>query len=309
MINTVTLNPAMDEILYIESFQQNCMNRIQKKEKCLGGKGTHLAYNFSLLNVPNRTFGVSFGRCGQEVIDVLKESGADTHYLWYETPETRTNYLVVDEERNCTFLGGKGEVLTREITENLLRLMETQMQKGDTLIIAGDASNVDDKDIQKKLLEIAKKMDLKLYLDSSGAFMKEGLKYHPQLIKPNLEELSEIVGRELKNADDVVEALDELPDIPVVMVSMGGDGWVFRYEGKIYRGYGLKVQVGNTAGCGDALLTGLIYGLECNPMPVMDMLAYATALSATCAASNKTVGFDIKTAKEWMKDVKIEVIR
>ncbi|MEG1753844.1 MAG: 1-phosphofructokinase family hexose kinase, partial [Christensenella sp.] len=64
MINTVTLNPAMDEILYIESFQENCMNRIIKKEKCLGGKGTHLAYNFSLLDVPNRTFGVSFGRCG-----------------------------------------------------------------------------------------------------------------------------------------------------------------------------------------------------------------------------------------------------
>ncbi len=33
MINTVTLNPAMDEILYIESFQENCMNRIQKKKK------------------------------------------------------------------------------------------------------------------------------------------------------------------------------------------------------------------------------------------------------------------------------------
>ena len=49
MINTVTLNPAMDEILYIESFQENCMNRIQKKKKCLGGKGTHLAYNFHFL--------------------------------------------------------------------------------------------------------------------------------------------------------------------------------------------------------------------------------------------------------------------
>ena len=44
-------------------------------------------------------------------------------------------------------------------------------------------------------------------------------------------------------------------------------------------------------------------------MPVMDMLAYATALSATCAASNQTVGFDIEKAKEWMKDVKIDVIR
>ena len=109
----------------------------------------------------------------------------------YETPETRTNYLVVDKDRNCTFLGGKGEVLTQGDYGKTVGVDGVPDAERGYADYRGDASNVEDKDVQKKLLEIAKKMDLKLYLDSSGAFMKEGLKYHPQLIKPNLEELSE----------------------------------------------------------------------------------------------------------------------
>ena len=306
MINTVTLNPAMDKIIYLDALNIDCMNRIQKTEKCMGGKGTHLAYNFSLLGVENRTFGVAFGGTGKEIIDILKGSGVETKYLWYETPESRTNYLVVDNDRNCTFMAERGTTLTAEMTQELLAMMEQNMAKGDILVIAGDASNVEDKEVQVKLLQIAKKMGLKLYLDSSGAFMKKGIEYHPYLIKPNLEELSELAGREICDVAGVTTALDELPDIPAIMVSMGGDGWVFRYQGKTYRGHGLKVPVGNTAGCGDALLTGLVYCLEYTEMPVLEMLAFSTALSATCAMSNQTVGFDIAKAKELQKDVMIE---
>ena len=72
-------------------------------------------------------------------------------------------------------------------------MMERDMQQGDILVIAGDASNVEDKEVQVKLLQMARKMGLKLYLDSSGAFMKKGIEYAPYMIKPNLEELSEDV--------------------------------------------------------------------------------------------------------------------
>ncbi|MEA4852643.1 MAG: PfkB family carbohydrate kinase [Christensenella sp.] len=310
MINTVTLNPAMDKVIYLEAFHVNCMNRIQKVEKCMGGKGTHLAYNFSLLDVENRTYGVSFGQTGKEIIETLENAGVDTRYLWYETPESRTNYLVVDEQRNCTFMAERGTTLTTDMTEKLLDMMRESMTNGDVLVIAGDASNVEDKEVQVKLLQIAKEMGLRLYLDSSGAFMKIGIDYDPYLIKPNMEELSELVGRDITDVEGVVKALDELPEIPVVMVSMGADGWVFRYQNNIYRGQGLKVPVGNTAGCGDALLTGLIYCLEYKKdMSVEEMLRFATAISATCAMSNLTVGFDLEMALSLQGNVQIDLIR
>ena len=71
--------------------------------------------------------------------------------------------------------------------------------------------------MQVKLLQMARKMGLKLYLDSSGAFMKKGIEYAPYMIKPNLEELSELVGRDVCDVNGVVEALGELPDIPCLL--------------------------------------------------------------------------------------------
>lgn len=285
------------------------MNRIQKVEKCMGGKGTHLAYNLSLFGVENRTFGISFGQTGKEIIQILKESGSETKYLWYNEPETRTNYLVVDEQRNCTFLAESGTILPIDMTDKLLALMKRHIKHNEVLVIAGDASNVEDKDLPQKLLDMVKELDLKLYLDSSGEFMKKGIEYHPYMIKPNLEELSELAGNDVKSVEDVVSALDCLPDIPMIMVSMGKDGWVFRFDKKTYYGHGLSVSVGNTAGCGDALLSTLLYGFEHRKVRnVEEILSYATAISATCAMSNRTVGFDKELAKELTEQVVIEML-
>ena len=308
MINTVTLNPAMDEILYIKSFEFNQMNRIQKKETCLGGKGTHLAYNLSLLGAPNATYGISFGRRGREVIDILEDCGAATRYLWYEAPETRTNYLIIDEKKNCTFLGSKGETLTADMTDKLLELMKNNVKAGDILIIAGDASNARDKEVSDKMLKLADQSGLTLYLDSSGAFLKTGIEYNPFLIKPNQQEFCELTGKEFNTAGEIAEELKGFNSVPAVMVSLGGDGWLFKYKDEILRGFPLKVDVANTAGCGDALLTGLCYGFS-QGEPLLDILAYATALSASCAKMPQTIGFDPKWASEHKSKVKIEKLQ
>lgn len=309
MINTVTLNPAMDRILEIDTFRLNCMNRIQYTVDCIGGKGTHIAYNLALLGVENRTFGIASGNTGKEIIRILTECGARTEYIWRETPESRTNYLMIDEHKNCTFLAETGQTLSTAITDELLARIDSHAETNDILVIAGDASNVEDRQIQVKLLDMAREKEMKLYLDSSGAFMKRGIAYRPYMIKPNMEELSELVEYEVHTPEDVVKAIGSLPDIPMIMVSMGADGWIFRFEGKLRRGYGLKVPVKNTAGCGDALLSALLYAFEYTDTDMEEKLAFATAVSAACAMAKMTVGFDINDVKRLQKDVVIEEIQ
>lgn len=308
MINTVTLNPAMDKIIKVKSFNLNCMNRIQETIECIGGKGTHLAYNLSMMGVENRTFGISFGHTGKEIIRLLEQRGVETEYIWREQPESRTNYLLIDDEKNCTFIAETGNMLNADITDEMLTLIIKKVHKNDVLIIAGDASNVEDADIQKKLLDIAQDFHMKLYLDSSGEFMKNGIRCSPYFIKPNMEEWSELVGRDVKTAEQVVETIDFCADIPMVMVSMGAAGWVFRLEDKIYRGFGLEVPVENTAGCGDALLSALVYKFEYSDEPMLDKLAFATAASAACAMTELTVGVDMNIVKKLMKKVRIEEV-
>ena len=49
MIHTLTLNPAIDRILYLDRFERNITNRIQRSQDTLGGKGTHVSINLKLL--------------------------------------------------------------------------------------------------------------------------------------------------------------------------------------------------------------------------------------------------------------------
>ncbi len=308
MINTVTLNPAMDKIIKVGEFNLNCMNRIRETIDCIGGKGTHIAYNLSLLGVENRTFGISFGETGKKIIKILEDCGAQTEYIWHEKPESRTNYLLIDQQKNCTFIAEAGKTLDASYTDELLALIEQNIAQQDVLVIAGDASNVEDKELQKKLLELTRRFDMRLYLDSSGDFMKKAIEYRPYMIKPNMEELAELAGFEVKTQSDVVAALEKFPAIPMAMVSMGGDGWVFRYEGRLYRGHGLKVPIQNTAGCGDALLSALIYQFEYTDSSVVEKLAFASAIATSCAMTEMTIGFDAAVARQMEKDIKIEEI-
>ena len=40
MINTVTVNPAIDRIVYLDRFVRNITNRIRATKDTMGGKGT-----------------------------------------------------------------------------------------------------------------------------------------------------------------------------------------------------------------------------------------------------------------------------
>lgn len=66
MINTTTLNPAIDHIIYLNRFVRDITNRIRATQITMGGKGTHVSLNLKLMNSPSRAFG--FGVTGKQII-------------------------------------------------------------------------------------------------------------------------------------------------------------------------------------------------------------------------------------------------
>ena len=65
MINTITLNPAIDVIIYLDRFVRNITNRIQSTAVTMGGKGTHVSMNLKLMGSSSRAFGFGFGATGR----------------------------------------------------------------------------------------------------------------------------------------------------------------------------------------------------------------------------------------------------
>lgn len=81
-----------------------------------------------------------------------------------------------------------------------------------------------------------------------------------------------------------------------------------RYGDEVYRVAPLSVQVENTIGCGDAFLSGLVYGFS-EQLPIIEILKLAAGVSAATAESKLTVGFDYDRAMELRGKAVVEKIR
>lgn len=311
MIHTLTLNPAIDKVLYIEKLEKNVTSRIQDFAETIGGKGTHVSINLKLLGMNSRVFGISHGKTGKKIIEYLQNEDLDISFVERDHSNSRTNYLLIETlTHDCTVVAEKGVLLTDADIQDIISLMRKNIGDGDFLVLSGDASNCQPSVYNKILNELQDK-HLKIFLDTSGDTLNDCISCSPFLIKPNLDELSTLCGRQITNEiQDVVAAIESLESykIEVIAVSLGKKGSIVKIRDGIYRATPPKVSVFNTVGCGDSFLASLIYSIS-KKLPIIDSLKLASAVSSATAESSLSVGFDKKRADELIDLVIVEKIK
>jgi 1-phosphofructokinase family hexose kinase len=309
LIFTVTLNPAIDKILFLKEFVKSKTNRLNRVVETLGGKGTHVSINLKLLGVQSTALGITLGENGKLITKLMEGWGIDVRFLHYDLDglESRTNYEIVEEsDHACSMVTERGPILPKFITNDLLDQLDQFLHPGDIVVLTGDASNVEDTSIYAKMIKSAKEHDAKVFLDASGPYLAEGLKSRPYLIKPNLEELGHIAGRELSSEADIISALIALSEygIEIIAMSWSGKGAVIKYGETIYRIDPIKVNVINEGGCGDAFLAAIIAGLV-KGSTIEETLKSAGAVAGAAAESEITAGFDPTRADELLKEIAV----
>lgn len=302
MIYTVTLNPAVDKVLFLDEFLRSRTNRLTRTLETIGGKGTHVSINLRLMGVQSTALGISLGENGKKIEKMLADWDVQVKFLHYALPgmESRTNYQVVENSGHIsTMLAERGPILPTSLTDDLLGQIQGCLSPGDMLVLTGDASNVEDTGIYSKLTRAARELGAKVFLDASGHYLKEGLKSSPFLIKPNFEELCFISGKDLKTDAEIVAAIQSLDgfNLPMIAMTWGGNGAIVKSDREFYRVKPIKVQAVNEGGCGDAFLAGIIAGLE-RGADIQETLKGAAAVAAAAAESESTVGFEPARAKE-----------
>ncbi|MDF2941162.1 MAG: 1-phosphofructokinase [Herbinix sp.] len=312
MIHTVTLNPAVDKLLFLKEFKKNITNRLLSSEDALGGKGTHVSINLQLLDTENKAFGIVHGNTGSEIIQVLETYGTNVNFI-HKTDsdaDSRTNYLIIEENGDCSTLASRGVSLGEQDIEELITLLLEHVGEGDFLILSGDATNCYDPYVYNTIMKRLKECKPKFFLDASGPTLYNCIQESPYLIKPNLDELSELYGSELTNDTEIIEAIESLSNynIEIIAVSLGSDGSIIKTPEGIYRITPPSVNVKNTIGCGDCFLSGIIFGLTQN-YSTTETLKFATAISAATAESNSSIGFDRTRANELISQVYIKKIK
>lgn len=136
-------------------------------------------------------------------------------------------------------------------------------RENDFVIVSGSLPPGIHPEVYRKIIEMVKGKGAKVILDTDVDALKVGIQDFPDIIKPNIHELNRLVGRELKERDDIIHAARRIQKqgIEIVLVSMGASGILMVGEKEQYLAFPPEVEVKNTIGAGDSAVAGFVYGL------------------------------------------------
>jgi len=121
-------------------------------------------------------------------------------------------------------------------------------------------------------------------IDTSGPALQAALAEGVSLIKPNLVELSDLVGTSLGSDDARLRACRKLIDdgrVKIVALTLGEDGALLVTSDQVFRADPMKIEPVSTVGAGDSFVGGMVAALASGKS--LDQ-AFRIAVAAASAA-------------------------
>ena len=309
MILTVTLNPALDKIIVLECLKLGKLNRVKETKVLAGGKGINVSEVLTELKIKNKALGIIGGNNGRKISSMLENKEIKSDFIWSEF-ETRQNLKIKEKSTNReTEINETGRV-SKENIKDFLITFDKIIEKNKTFVLSGSLPDGVEKNIYAQLIDKAKEKDAKVILDSSGDEFKLALKKSPYLVKPNLEEIENLLGKKINNNDDLKKGAKYLLDqgVKVVMVSLGAKGAFIASEKEGYRIYTPQVQISQTTvGAGDTMVAGLAAEID-KDESLKDTGVFAAALATAFVESGSISKIDSSLIERIKNSIKVEKI-
>lgn len=262
MIYTVTFNPALDYIMHTGELKLGETNRSVSEEITIGGKGINVSYILNQFDMPNIALGFVAGFTGEKLKNLANEMGIKNDFITLKEGNTRINVKLKGDKE--TEINAAGPVIDTKALEQFLGKLQS-LENGDTLVLSGSVPKCLPNDIYEQIMLKISDKNIKVCVDATGELLLKTLKYKPFLIKPNVDELSEIAGKKLATNNNIIDAARSLKNMGAVnvLVSMGKDGAIL-VDGndKVHIAQAKKIKAINTVGAGDSMVAGFIYGAQ-----------------------------------------------
>lgn len=260
MVYTVTFNPAIDYVVHTGEMKFGKTNRSEREEIYFGGKGINVSIVLREIGIGSKALGFIAGFTGEAIEKGLVDMGIDTDFVRLNQGNSRINVKIKSMEE--TEINGQGPDIDSEAITALFQKLDN-IADGDTLILAGSIPSSLPSDIYQRILERLSGKKIKAVVDATNELLLNVLQYKPFLVKPNIHELGEMFGVELKNDEDIEKYARKLQEKGAVnvLISMAGDGAMLIDEyGKLHRCGVCKGTVKNSVGAGDSMVAGFTAG-------------------------------------------------
>jgi 1-phosphofructokinase len=260
---TLTPAPVLDRTYLVASMAPGKVNRAVEVHEYMSGKGLNVARTLHLARTP---------------VAAVMPIGRDDEHLLFRTPyphilrimpiqgRIRVNTAVVEDGGRTTNINQSAIPMSTADWRRVVDLTVEQLVEmdADWVCVSGTHpfnSDTDDYVDMTDLFERVREAGARVALDTSGVpldrLVTSGL---VNLIKPNADELANLVGRNLHTMGEALDAGRELNrgGVEVALVSLGADGALAITEDSAVWGAAVAPRLVNTTGAGDATLAGFL---------------------------------------------------
>ena len=296
MIYTVTFNPALDYVVFLDGLKLGEINRATRESIFYGGKGINVSTILNMLGMETTALGFVAGFTGKAIEEGLAAEGMHTDFI--RLPEGNSRINVKVKHGDETEINGQGPVITKEALDALFEKLSA-LKDDDILVLAGSIPNTLPEDIYEKILAALAGKETRIVVDATKDLLLNVLKYHPFLIKPNNHELGEMFDTVCETKEDIEYYARKLQEKGArnVLISMAGDGAILITED------GASIQMGtpkgkviNSVGAGDSMVAGFVAGY-------LKSGSYEEALKSGTAAGSATAFSEGLASREMFEEM------
>jgi len=304
-ILTVTANTAIDFCIEIDQLRTGDNLVAKNCVEYAAGKGINVAKAIASLQYQVTALGF-VGYQSRQLFNAIRSGFLQTDFTVIDG-KTRSNITLADNSKDQeTHIRTIGFSVTADDCKRLIEKLEEHAGPGDIVVLSGSLPPGFSNNLYPTLIESCHNKGALAFLDTSGERLIKGLEAQPDLIKPNQQELEEILGRTLNSEKAIVNAARSIvnQDNQWVVVSRGRQG-VIVVADKL----ALAVKVGcnlgkviSTIGCGDALVAGLAIA-TLGKYPLVDVIKFGVSCATANLFSNEPGRIDPMLVENFRKHI------
>ncbi|ATW87800.1 fructose-1-phosphate kinase [Halohasta litchfieldiae] len=258
MILTVTLNPAVDHTIQVESLPApDTVARTDTAQFDAGGKGINVSQNLSALGAETLATGLVGDFLGDYITRALRAEGLDFEFVDIDG-QTRLNTTILDSENEVEYkINHTGPTVDAGAIAAVIEIL-IEHDPSMVLVAGSLPPGLDSHAIDR----IAEAGPWETVADVGGERLAQ-LDADYALCKPNRPELEAATGQSIDSLDDCIAAAHQLRSTGFdrVVTSLGSEGALLVGADETLHAEALAVDVVDTVGAGDAMVSGVLLEL------------------------------------------------
>lgn len=290
IIVTLTVNPAVDKNTSTDHVVAEQKIRCDNPSHEPGGGGINVSRAIKKLGGESTALYTAGGLTGKLLESLLEGEGLSCCAIpvsgW-----TRESLTIYEKETGLQY---RFSMAGPELTATELGICIDRIAKADPrpdyIVASGRLSLNAPPDFYARIARTGREMGAKVIVDTSGEALRFAIEEGLFLIKPNLRELSDMVGYELKHEGDHEKAamnIVQTGKCEAVVLSMGASGALLAQSDGCTRIRSPVVPIKSKVGAGDSMVAGITLSLA-RGRSITDAVRYGVAAGAAAAMTPGT---------------------